>query len=157
LSEQDIAQIAAMSATVIDQANASMTALMQNLAKYGVNMRGLDSNLTGISKDIAGASEQSINGLAAGINTQNFYMSYVPTISADVAAIRAALVGASTTPAAAPASTSTAGTTSGTFGDEKFRTQMEHLDENIASLTEMIRSVRTSKNANTNSHCIAIK
>lgn len=157
LSEQDIAQIAAMSATVIDQANASMTALMQNLAKYGVNMRGLDSNLTGISKDIAGASEQSINGLAAGINTQNFYMSYVPTISADVAAIRAALVGASTTPAAAPASTNAAGTTSSTFGDEKFRTQMEHLDENIASLTEMIRSVRTPRNANTNTHCIATK
>lgn len=152
LSESDIARIATMSTSVIDQANASMTALMQNLAKAGVNMRDT-TGLSGIAKDLAGASEQSINGLAAGINTQNFYMSYVPTISADVAAIRAAIEGKApaTNPNSAP-------TTSGsTFGDETFRGQMQRIDENIADMRSMLKSVITPKAANTNTHCVGTK
>lgn len=47
-----------------------------------------ENGLTGISRDIASASEESINGLAAGINTQNAYISYVPTIAEHVAAMR---------------------------------------------------------------------
>lgn len=47
-----------------------------------------ESSLTGISRDIATASEESINGLAAGINTQNYYISHVPGIAANVAAIK---------------------------------------------------------------------
>jgi hypothetical protein len=39
----------------------------------------MGSGLTGISRDIATASEESILGLAAGINNQNFYISQVPT------------------------------------------------------------------------------
>lgn len=42
------------------------------------------SGLTGIARDIASASEESINGLAAGVNTQNFYMAQ---IHSNVAAI----------------------------------------------------------------------
>lgn len=152
LSESDIAKIANMSSTVIEQANSQLTALMQNLAKAGVNMRDT-AGLSGIAKDIAGASEQSINGLAAGINTQNFYMSYVPTISADVAAIRAAIVGAA--PASNPNATQTSSTTG--FGDETFRGQMQRIDENIADMRSMLKSVITPKAANTNTHCIGTK
>ena len=53
--------------------------LMKMLEQYGVNVRSLGGNMTGISRDIATASEESILGLAAGINTQNFYISQVPT------------------------------------------------------------------------------
>lgn len=43
----------------------------------GLITREVGSDLTGISKDIANASEESILGLAAGINTQNFYISQI--------------------------------------------------------------------------------
>lgn len=152
LSESDIAKIASMSTVAIEQANAQMTALMQNLARAGVNMRDT-TGLSGIAKDIAGASEQSINGLAAGINTQNYYMSYVPTISADVAAIRAAIVG--TAPATSPNTAQTSSTTG--FGDETFRGQMQRIDENIADMRSMLKSVITPKAANTNTHCVGTK
>ena len=51
---------------------------MKMLESMGLNIREMGSNLSGISKDIATASEESILGLAAGINTQNFYISQVP-------------------------------------------------------------------------------
>lgn len=53
--------------------------VMSMLEQMGINLRGLGGEMTGISRDIATASEKSILGLAAGINTQNFYISQVPT------------------------------------------------------------------------------
>lgn len=53
--------------------------VMSMLEQMGINLRGLGGDMTGISRDIATASEESILGLAAGINTQNFYISQVPT------------------------------------------------------------------------------
>ena len=53
--------------------------LMSMFEQMGINIRGLGGEMTGISRDIATASEESILGLAAGINTQNFYISQVPT------------------------------------------------------------------------------
>lgn len=52
--------------------------VMSMLEQMGINLRGLGGDLTGISRDIATASEESVLGLAAGINTQNFYISQVP-------------------------------------------------------------------------------
>lgn len=153
LTAQEIAAISREAPAYIAKINDAMNTLMNTLATSGYDIRRQAGQFTGISRNIANATEESINGLAAGINTQNFYMSYMPTISADVAAIRAALVGASTAPAAVQATTSEPSA----FGDEKFRGQMARLDENIAALTEMIRSVRTPKGSNTNTHCIATK
>ncbi|MCM1066382.1 MAG: tape measure protein [Muribaculaceae bacterium] len=82
------------SADLADTINRGLTVAAQQAEAAGVDIRNLFSTsdgLTGISRDIATASEESINGLAAGINTQNFYISHVPAIAADVAAIRAAL------------------------------------------------------------------
>lgn len=90
LSAQEIADIATMAPQYIEQINAAMTGLMNQLGAAGYNMRQQVGGFTGISRDIAGASEESINGLAAGINTQNFYMSL---ISQNVAAILAAMTG----------------------------------------------------------------
>jgi hypothetical protein len=53
--------------------------VMSMLEQMGINLRGLGGEMTGISRDIATASEESVLGLAAGINTQNFYISQVPT------------------------------------------------------------------------------
>ena len=50
---------------------------MKMLESMGLNIREMGSNLSGISKDIATASEESILGLSAGINTQNFYISQI--------------------------------------------------------------------------------
>lgn len=47
------------------------------LEQGGILSREMGENLSGISKDIATASEESILGLAAGINTQNFYISQI--------------------------------------------------------------------------------
>lgn len=90
LSAQEIAQIAQSTPEYIDKINNAMTNMMNQLTAAGYNMRQGVGQFTGISRDIAGASEESITGLAAGINTQNFYMSL---ISQNVAAILATLTG----------------------------------------------------------------
>jgi len=135
-----------------DSINDTMMALMERLTAQGANMRATGSSLSGISKDIAGASEESINALAAGINTQNFYMSYMPNIDRNVAAILVAIQGGST-----PNTVATPQATSVQFGDETFRGQMSRIDENVAGIYQMIRSVITPKSANINTHCVGTK
>lgn len=67
--------------TKVDEAttNADIgaTNAIKMLEAMGINIREMGAGLTGISKDIATASEESILGLAAGINTQNFYISQI--------------------------------------------------------------------------------
>lgn len=161
LSEQDIAKIAAETEVATEKIDTAMQALMQRLAAAGINMRATGSDLSGISKDIAGASEESINGLAAGINTQNFYMSYMPAISATVDAILAAIGGSTSENTAAgramARATSADNQTGQTFGDETFRGQMQRIDENISEMRYMLKSVITPKSANTNTHAVATK
>ena len=60
-----------------EDADAGALNAIKMLESMGINIREMGSNLTGISKDIATASEESILGLAAGINTQNFYISQI--------------------------------------------------------------------------------
>lgn len=78
ISVSDAAHIAQMSKLAAENIDIGMTNLMSALELAGLSVRGMGSDLTGISKDIATASEESILGLAAGINTQNFYISQVP-------------------------------------------------------------------------------
>lgn len=152
LTEKEIANIAAMSVAKTEEINTAMTALMERLTAAGVNIRATGSSLSGISKDIAGASEESINALASGINTQNFYMSYMPNIDRNVAAILVAIQGGTT-----PNTVASPQTTSVQFGDETFRGQMSRIDENVAGIYQMIRSVITPKSANINTHCVGTK
>jgi hypothetical protein len=60
-----------------EDADVGATNAMRMLEALGINIREMGAGLTGISKDIATASEESILGLAAGINTQNFYISQI--------------------------------------------------------------------------------
>ena len=152
LTEKEIANIAAMSVAKTEEINTAMTALMERLTAAGVNIRATGSSLSGISKDIAGASEESINALASGINTQNFYMSYMPNIDRNVAAILVAIQGGTT-----PNTVAAPQTTSVQFGDETFRGQMSRIDENVAGIYQMMRSVITPKSANVNTHCVGTK
>ena len=78
LSVSDAAHIVELSKVATQNIDIGMNNLMNALAAAGISVRGMGSDLTGISKDIATASEESILGLAAGINTQNFYISQVP-------------------------------------------------------------------------------
>ncbi len=90
LSAEEIAQIANQTTAYTNQMNDALTSLAVQLAAAGYNIRRSAGNFTGIKRDIANASEESINGLAAGINTQN---SYMQLISQNVAAILAVLAG----------------------------------------------------------------
>lgn len=88
----------------VQQANDGMTVLWNSLEQAGIDVQKAfngDSGVTGISREIASASEESINGLAQGINTQNYYISFVPQIAQEVAAIRVALQGGGQTSGAA--------------------------------------------------------
>lgn len=60
-----------------EDADVGATNAMKMLEAMGINIREMGQGLTGISKDIATASEESMLGLAAGINTQNFYISQI--------------------------------------------------------------------------------
>lgn len=79
LDVSEASKIAEMTNLAVGNIDVGMTNLMNALSQAGISVRGMGSDLTGISRDIATASEESILGLAAGINTQNFYISQVPT------------------------------------------------------------------------------
>lgn len=79
LSIDDMAKLGQMSADVAEDMNVGMENWVNAMRAAGYDIRNTASGLTGISRDIATASEESILGLAAGINTQNFYISQVPT------------------------------------------------------------------------------
>ena len=91
-NSQTIAQKLKEAMALVDPINEGLMTWAGALQAEGQSLRGGVGQFTGIKRDIAGASEESINGLAAGINTQNFYMSY---ISQNVAAILTYLTGGS--------------------------------------------------------------
>lgn len=77
--------------------NNALLVQVSDLQSAGAQLRGTVGQFTGIKRDIANASEESISGLAAGVNTQNFFLQH---IDANVAAIVLALTGESTMQAA---------------------------------------------------------
>ena len=154
LSTEDIASIAALAQERIPLINDAMTNLMTSLASAGYDVKTQTAGLKGISKDIAGASEESILGLAAAVNTQNFYISYVPVISENVAQILSAMTGG-----ASPTS-ATATTENGDIIPSVQQMVYDHLpsmDQNMAEMLRLLRSVVTTKNASTNTAYIAVK
>lgn len=90
IDAKEIADIANAVPGATQEINTVMNNLLESLKNAGYDIRQQTTGLTGISKDIATASEESILGLAAGINTQNFYISQ---IHANVAAILAKMGG----------------------------------------------------------------
>lgn len=134
LSAAEIAAVSAMVPERIQMIDDSMQSLMNQLTSAGVNLRQQVGGFTGISRDIAGATEESINGLAAGINTQNFYMQH---IDANVAAILATLTGGTTTAA------------SGTTGEyvDPYKDTMLLYAQHIPDIHETLNSILSSLNS----------
>lgn len=154
LSTEEISSIAALAQERIPLINDAMTNLMTNLASAGLDVRNSTVGLKGISKEIAGASEESILALAAGINTQNFYMSYMPTISENVSAILAAMTGG------VNPTTSILTNENGDIIPSVQQMVYDHLpnvDNNISEMLRLFRSVVTTKNSSTNTAYIAIR
>ena len=77
LTTSEIATLAKMIPQLAEDANVGLTNYFEALKAAGYDITKNAGELTGISKDIATASEESILGLAAGINTQNFYISQI--------------------------------------------------------------------------------
>ena len=90
ITTDEIASVADQVPGAVDSINNALTVVFEKLKQAGYDVRKNSTGLTGISKDIASASEESILGLSAGINTQNFYISQ---IHANVAAILAKIGG----------------------------------------------------------------
>lgn len=74
-------------------ADAGAASYMKFLEQAGLSIRNLGGEMTGISREISTASEESINGLAVELHTFNYYGSHIPTISANVAEIRMIMKG----------------------------------------------------------------
>lgn len=152
LSVADIAAIAQMADQQIPAINDAMLTLMNTLTQAGYNLRSQPGQFTGIARNIANASEESITGLAAGINTQNFYLSYMPTISANVAAILMHLTGGTA---------DTTGATPITPTNNElvlaYMSTLPNIDANLAELLFAFKSVISPKSAATNTHYIAVR
>lgn len=144
LSTEEIASIAALAQERIPLINDAMTNLMSSLASAGLDVRTSTAGFHGISKDIAGASEESILGLAAGINTQNFYMSYMPTISENVAQILATMTGG-VSPTAPVATTETGEVMPSV--QQMIYDNLPNMNTNLSELLRLFRSVVTTKNS----------
>lgn len=79
------------SSELASELDAGLRTAAAEVEAAGVSIRGLYSGgdgLKGISRDIATASEESITGLAQGVSTQNYYLSHVPQLAQNVAAMR---------------------------------------------------------------------
>ena len=154
LSTQEIADIAALAQNQIPLINDAMTNLMTSLASAGLDVRTSTAGLHGISKEIAGASEESILGLAAGINTQNFYMSYMPVISENVASILSAMTGGVNP--SAPVATTENGDVMPSV-QQMVYDHLPNIDQRLANLESLFRSVITGKTSSTNTNCVAVR
>lgn len=86
----------------LKNANDGLEVWWQAMEARGYDMKNLlsdtDSEYTGIKRDIAGASEESMNNVAAIGNTLMYYVSPIPTISENVMAIRQLMEGGNYTP-----------------------------------------------------------
>lgn len=151
LDANEISQIAAETGGYVDVINAALTNLMNELAGAGLNMREKVGSLTGIKREIGGATEETMSAVAVGLNTQNFYLSFVPGIGADVAAIREALTGESSV------TRSSVNISSSGFGDDVFRGQMSRIDENIMEIRTLLKSVISPRGITASTHSVSVK
>lgn len=130
LSVEDIAAISKLASDQIPAINDAMTTLMNSLRAAGYNIREQPGQFTGISRNIANATEESITGLAAGINTQNFYMSM---INQNVAAILAVISGG-----AVPAE---GGVSSVQFNNELALQHLSGINDKLSSILNQLDKV----------------
>ena len=149
LTTSDIAQIAAFANQVIPQANDALLNTMSLLSTAGYNIRQQPGQFTGIKRNIANATEESINGLTQATNVSNFYMAGIYN---NVASILAVMTGGTTEQ---PNSG-----TQALFNNElalQYMSALPSIDQNIAELLRSVKSVISDKNSSTNLNVIAVR
>ncbi len=156
LATDEIAAIAALAQERIPLINDAMTNLMTSLAAAGLDVRTSTEGFKGISRNIANASEESILGLAAAVNTQNFYMSYVPKISEDVALILESMTGGTVGPKRSKG-IETEGEDIIPSVQQMVYDHLPHIDQTLEKFYDLFKSVTTSKTATQNTNYVAIK
>ena len=155
LSVSEIASISQLAQERIPLINEAMTSLMSSLAAAGLDVRTNTAGFHGISKEIAGASEESVLALAAGINTQNFYMSYMPTISENVSQILAAMTG--TFSPTSPVETTENGDVMPSV-QKMVYDYLPTIDQRLMNIESLFKSVVTPKSGtSTNTNCVAVR
>ena len=148
LTAHEIGLISAQLPERMQMINDAMTGMVNELGAAGINLRQQAGQFTGIARNIAGASEESITGLAAGINTQNFYMQH---IDMNVALILSYLTGGTTTAAA-----SVTGQTPDPYKEQMllYAAHIPAIDQNLADLLVEVRKVIKPKGT-TSTHYVA--
>lgn len=116
---------------------ANLDTMMQGFStiaeNLGVSLRDSSSGLSGISRDIASASEESILGLAAGINTQNFYMSGIYSSVNDILSIMMGNAGSVVN--------------SSDISNRDYTTQIDAISQNTADILSECRSMMAAINS----------
>lgn len=138
---QAIAEKVAEARKLIPVINQGLNTAAAELQAAGVSLRGAVGQFTGISRDYAAASEESINGLAAGVNTQNFFLQH---LDMNVAAILSVLTGGAST-----AGASVTGEAVDPYKDQMllYASHLPTIDANLAELlTEVRRVIKPSGN-----------
>ncbi|MBD5367249.1 MAG: hypothetical protein HDR82_09695 [Bacteroides sp.] len=78
-------------------ANNGMEVLWKSLEARGYDMKALlgesDGEYTGIKREVAGATSEEMNANTAALNAQNYYVSHLPGMAVNVAAIRQLMEG----------------------------------------------------------------
>lgn len=86
---------------VLSDANRGLEVLWKRLEASGYNLKEMlgetNSAYSGIKREVAGATSEEMNANTAALNTQNYYLSQVPGIAANVALIRQYMESGNTT------------------------------------------------------------
>lgn len=132
---QAIAEKVAEARALIPIINQGLNNAAAEFQAAGLSLRGTVGQFTGISRDYAAASEESINGLAAGVNTQNFFLQH---LDMNVALILSALTGGAST-----AGASVTGEVVDPYKDQMllYAGHLPAMDQNLAELLAEVRKV----------------
>ena len=123
-----------------------MQTFANSMQAEGINLRQTAGQFTGIKRDIAGASEESINGLTIGVNTAAAYMSH---IEATVATILSVLTGGEVSPVSAAT-----GATPDPYKDTMllYASSLPQMRTDLASIRELLSSVIKAKGSPASSY-----
>lgn len=132
----------------LSQANNGMEVLWKALEARGYDMKQLigdtDSEYSGIAKSVAGATSEEINNVAAIGNTLMYYVSPIPQIGADVAAIRALMQGGTTAAVGGTSITATDYTAMFTTANQHL-SSLPRMEQHLAEIHTMLGRIITTQ------------
>lgn len=137
--------------SALSNANEGMEVLWQSLEAHGYNMKELisdaDSKYSGIAKNVAGATSEEINNVAAIGNTLMYYVSPIPVMSENLAAIRAIMernAGAGAAVASGSTSAATDYTAMLTTANQHL-SSLPRMEQHLAEIHTMLGRVITTQ------------